>query len=228
MHCFRCQADTPADAQTCEICGGPLDTDPDRYFRAGMNAMLAGEIDQSRHLLEDCVDLNPGHLSGRYNLGLALCMADRCSEAMHQYMAILELEPSYPGIYTALGQAAFGDYLSHLEQAEAKRKAMFELLEKAVEQDPSDVDALYSLANAYMAIGAAQESLPWLQKAVDLQPDSSAIYYALGKAYNMLGRDSEAITMARLAMELSSADDPLVDEIEMLVAECEQVGDLLQ
>ena len=228
MHCFRCHVDTPADAETCEICGGQLDTDPDRYFRAGMDAMLAGEIERSSRLLEDCVRLNPRHLSGRYNLGLVLCMDDRCNEAMQQYMAVMELEPSYPGIYTALGQAAFGDYLSHLEQAEAKRKAMFQLLKKAIEQDPSDVDACYSLANAYLAIGAAQEALPWLQKAVDAQPDSSAIYYALGKAYRILGRDSEAVAMARLAMELSCADDPLVDEIKMLVAECEQVGDLLQ
>jgi tetratricopeptide (TPR) repeat protein len=228
MHCFRCDSDAAADAETCDICGGLLDTDPDRYFRAGMDAMLAGEVERSTRLLQDCVKLNPRHLSGRYNLGLILCMADKCDEAMRQYMAVMELEPGYPGIYTALGQAAFGDYLSHLEQAEAKREAMFQLLQKAVEQDPSDVDALYSLANAYMAIGAAQEALPWLQKAVDMQPDSSAIYYALGKAYKILGRDSEAVAMARLAMELSCADDPLLDEIETLVMECEQVGDLLQ
>ncbi len=225
MHCFRCDVDTPTDSNVCDVCGQPLDTDPDRYFRAGMDAMLAGDVDRSTRLLRDCVRLNPSHLSGRYNLGLALCMADRCDEATDQYMAVLEVEPNYPGIYTVMGQAAFGDYLAHLERAEAQRDLMFQLLKKAVEQDPSDVDACYSLANAYMAVGLAEEALPWLHQAAKLQPDSSAIYYAMGKVYKMLGRDTDAAAMAKLAMELSDADDPLIGEIESLAAECEQVGD---
>lgn len=226
MHCLRCDTDTPIGSDTCEVCGQPLDTDPDRYFRAGMDAMLTGDADRSVRLLGDCVELNPKHLSGRYNLGLALCMANKCDEATRQYMAVLEMEPNYPGIYTVMGQAAFGNYLQHLEQAEAQRDAMFQLLRKAVEQDPADVDACYSLANAHMAVGAPQEALPWLHQAAKLQPDSSAIYYAIGKVYKMLDRHNEAAAMAKLAMELSDADDPLIDEIETLVAECQEVGDL--
>lgn len=221
MHCFGCESDSRVDSETCEVCGKPFDTDADRYFRAGMNALLSGEVDLSTRLLEDCVKLNPSHLSGRYNLGLALCMADRCDEAMAHYMAVAEIEPNYPGIYTVLGQATFGDYLYHMEMAESKRTETFDLLTKAISQDPGDVDAYFSLANAYMAIGSAREALPWLKKAMELDPGSSAIFYALGKAYKMLRRDSEAADMARQAMDLSKADDPLHEDIEMLCAECE-------
>ena len=47
MHCFKCESDSSGDSGTCGVCGRPLDTDSDRYFRAGMDAMSAGEIERS-------------------------------------------------------------------------------------------------------------------------------------------------------------------------------------
>ena len=219
MHCLRCQNDSTTDLGVCQVCGGPLEKDPDRYFKAGMEAMSAGEIDLCTRLLGDCVKLNPDHLSGRYNLGIALCLANQCDEAVEQYVAVMEREPDYPGVYTALGQAAFGDYLYHMEQADSNRRAMFQFLKKAVEQDPTDVDAYFSLGNACIAVGSAAEALSWLHKAMKFHPDSSAIYFAAAKAYKMLRRRSEAVAMAKMAMELSGPKDPLAEEINALFAE---------
>ena len=219
MHCFQCESDSSGDSGTCGVCGRPLDMDSDRYFRAGMDAMSAGEIERSAQLLRDCVTLNPDHLSGRYNLGIALCLANKSDEAIEHYIAVVEREPNYPGIYTVLGQAAFGDYLFHTEQAEANRKAMFELLKRAIEYDPTDVDAYFSLGNACIAVGSAEEALSWLNQAMRLHPDSSAIHFAVAKAYRMLRRHGDAAAMAKLALELSTPDDPLAEDIEALFAE---------
>ena len=219
MYCFKCQSDCAGNSDKCEHCGGRLERDPDQYFKAGMEAMLAGEVDHAAQLLGNCVELNPDHLSGRYNLGIALCLANKCDEAIEQCIAIMEREPDYPGVYTVLGQAAFGDYLYHREQAESNRRAMFQLLKRAIEQDPSDVDAYFSLGNACIAVGSAAEALTWLEKALEFHPDSSAIHFAAAKAYKMLRRRSEAANMAKMAMELSGPSDPLGEEIKALFAE---------
>lgn len=222
MHCFGCNADSSSESGTCEVCGKPLAADPDLYFKAGMEAMAEGRIDPCIDFLRDCVKLGPNHLSGRYNLGFALCFANECDEAVEHYMAVVEHDPNYPGIYTALGQAAFGSYLSHLEQTESNRKAMIEHLRKAIEQDPNDVDAYFSLGNAYIAMGSADKSLPWLREALKLHPDSSAIHFAVAKAFKMLQKLPEAAIMARKSMELSDPDDPLSEEIQALFSELKQ------
>lgn len=149
MHCFGCNSELVTESRICKTCGRPVETDPDRYFKAGMEASAAGDLDRSIKHLTDCVNLDPDHLSGRYNLGIALALANRCDEAMEHYYAVADQEPNYPSIYTALGQAAFGSYMTHTAEAESGRKMMIHMLMKAIEQDPEDVDACFSLANAY-------------------------------------------------------------------------------
>lgn len=226
MHCFRCDADSTSESGTCELCGKPLETDPDRYFKAGMEAMAEGRIGSCISFLGDCVLLSPDHVSAHYNLGLALCLANKCDEAIEHLTAVADRDPSYPGIYTALGQAAFGSYLSHIEQAESSRKAMVQLLMKAIEEGPNDVDAYFSLGNAYIAIGSAEKSLPWLRHALRLHPDSSAIYFAVAKAFKMLEKYPEAAIMARRSMEFSNPNDPLAEDIRRLLAELQETAAL--
>ena len=224
MHCFGCDTDFEGESLTCEVCGKPLETDADRYFKAGMGAMAAGDVNRSISFLRDCVKLEPNHLSGRYNLGLALCLAGNCDQATEQYTAVIEQQPDFPGIYTALGQAAFGSYLAHLEHAESNRNAMIELLMRAIEQDPEDVDAYFSLGNAYIAIGTADKALPWLKCAMKLHPDSAAIYFVVAKAFKMLERYPEATLMARRSVELSDPNDPFLEDVQNLLSELQEVA----
>jgi len=222
MHCFECDADSAAGSRACEVCGKLLTTDPDRYFKAGMEAMAAGDIDRSIGLLRDCITMNPQHINGRYNLGLALCLSNSYDEAIEQYLAVFEQDAGYPGIYTVLGQAAFGSYMAHVEQAENQSKTMIQLLTKAVEVDPDDVDAHFSLANAYIAIEMADRALPHLKCALSLHPDSSAIHFTVAKAFKMLGKYEEAAIMATRSMQLASPDDPFREDIRDLLSELEQ------
>lgn len=222
MYCFECDSDSTGESRTCKMCGRPFETDPDKYFKAGMEASAVGDLDQSVKFLTDCVELSPDHLSGRFNLGLALALTNRCDEAIEHYSIVLDQEPNYPGIYTALGQAAFGSYLAHAEQAELQRKAMIHMLMKAIEQDPEDVDACFSLANVYIAIEKADKALPWLRRALILHPDSSAIYFTIAKAFKMLERYPEAAIMAKKSIQLSAPDDPFHEDVHRLLSELQQ------
>ena len=219
MYCFDCNTDTGDLSDCCGICGKPFDKDPDRYFKCGMDAMASGDIDKAIILFRECAKMSPGHSSCRYNLGLALSLTDKCDEAMKHYESILHRDPNYPGIYTAIGQAAFGCYLEHISGAESRRKQMIEFFMKAVEHDPDDVDALFSLGNAYIAVGNAETALPWLKSALRIQPNSPAIYFTIAKAFKMLKKKPEASVMARKSMQLSNPNDPFWEDIKRLVCE---------
>jgi tetratricopeptide (TPR) repeat protein len=224
MYCFACDPHSVGESKICPVCGKPFATDPDRYFKAGMDAMVLGDLEHAIQYLQDCVTLNPKHFSGRYNLGLALALTDRCNEAMEHYMAIARDDPSYPGIYTALGQAAFGSYMTHLDEAEQKRRVMILFFMKAIEADPEDVDAYFSLGNAYMAVGSAGDAVPYLEKALSIHPDSPAIYYTLAKAHIMLQGYDKAIELATRAIDLSGPEDPFRQDVELLLSELEQAA----
>lgn len=222
MHCFDCDIHFSDSFTTCDTCGKRLETDSDRYFKSGMERMATGEIDRAVEFLNGCVTLNPDHISGRYNLGIALSLEDRCDEAMEQFSAIVSETPDYPGVYTAMGQAAFGSYLLHISEAEALCNAMTSFFMMAIEQDPHDVDAYFSLGNAYIAIGNAEKSIPWLQTALRLHPDSPAIYHTLAKALKMMGKNCEAVEMAKKSVQLSNPRDPFWEDIQGLFSELQQ------
>lgn len=222
MHCFDCDVHFPLDSKVCSICGRQLDTDSDRYFKAGMEAMAIGELDRAVEYLYDCVGLDPRHISGRYNLGMSLSLSDRCDEAMGHYCNIAQDNPEYPGLYTAMGQAAFGSYLTHYSEAEAQRSAMIRYFMAAIEQDPHDVDAYFSLGNAYMAMENAEKAITWLETALRLHPESPAINYMLAKALKMTGNEPEAAVMAQKSLQLSNPSDPFWPDIHELCMELNQ------
>jgi len=124
-------------------------SDADLYFKAGMEALAIEDLEESLSQLERCLLVSSKHLSARYNLGIVLSLLDRCDEAMTHFEKILVHNPRYPGIYTAMGQAAFGSYLTHRQKVEQYKESMIRLLERAVEEDAEDMDAYFSLGNAY-------------------------------------------------------------------------------
>lgn len=205
----------------CPICSTPFITDSDYYFRQGMSMLLKGGTDRAITLLRICVDLNPSHISGRYNLGLALVSAGKCDEAMEHYVIAAQRNPDMPGIYTALGKAAFGSFITHSQEAEVMSRSMICLLEKAIERDPQDIDAYISLGEAYLAIGDTERAIGCLRRCLEIEPASPAIYYELAKVYTSLEQFPEAADMASKSMQYAGPDDPVIDGIRQLMCDLE-------
>lgn len=219
MRCGKCGWDLSASDTSCPSCGMKIRGDPDSHFKSAMKSVASGDLEGAIDLLEQCLELDPEHLTGRFNLGVALSLMDRCDEAIGHLYHVLTQDAGYSGIYTALGEAAFGSYLYHEEQADLKRGVMIELLKRAIEQDQQDVDAYFSLGNAYVAIGMGEEALSSLETAQKLDPSSSAIYYMLAKAHMILGQFGEAKRMARQALEFAAPSDQFLGDIENLLTE---------
>lgn len=222
MRCSECGCELEPQMTECPNCGGRHSMDPDSHFKAAMDFVADGNLEGAIELLEHCLNADPEHLTGRFNLGVALCLADKCDEAIGHLYYVLTKEPDYPGIYTALGEAAFGSYLYHEEQASMKSMAMIHLLKQAIDQDEEDVDAYFTLGNAFLALGLAEEALPALKSALRLDPQSPAIFYLIAKSYRELGRLREARMMAERALDLAQPDNQFLDDIESLVTELQE------
>lgn len=228
MRCSECGFDLEPQMKECPNCGDGHHTDPDSHFKAAMGSVADGDLEGAVELLEQCLEADPEHINGRFNLGVALCLADKCDEAIGHLYYVLTKEPDYPGIYTALGEAAFGSYLYHEEQASMKSMAMIHLLKQAIDQDEEDVDAYFTLGNAFLALGLAEEAVPALKSALELDSQSPAIYYLLGKSYKQLDRFDEAGLMARKALDLAEPDNQFLEDIESLVAELQEGASALK
>jgi len=218
MTCAECGREVDLLHRRCPTCGEDCTVDPDSRFKAAMAAVDADDIGRAIALLERCVEADPGHLNGRFNLGIALCMVDRCDEAIGHLFTVLMEDEDYPGIHTALGEAAFGSYLYHEDQARKKSEAMICLLRQAVERDEEDVDAHFSLGNAYLALDMPEAALAYLKNARTLDPESSAVHVMLARTYLMLGRRAMARRMLRRAAALAGPDDRYAEEMADLRA----------
>ncbi|MHB1456174.1 MAG: tetratricopeptide repeat protein [Armatimonadota bacterium] len=219
MYCLHCDSEIAVEKDTCPICSMSFITDSDYYFRQGMDAMLIGNFDRAIKLLQTCVDLHPAHISGQYNLGEAFASARRCDEAMAHYVIAAQENPDIPGIYTALGKAAFGSYIAHSQEAESMSNSMICLLKKAIVHDPQDVGAHISLGEAYLAIGDTEKAIKCLCRCLEIEPASPSVYLELAKVYVSLEQFTEAEDMASKSMQHADPDDPVIDDIKELLCE---------
>lgn len=66
------------------------------------------------------------------------------------------------------------------------------LLERAVEADPSNVQALYELGRVHALRNDMSDAISAWEKVLTVQPDEPNTEYLLGQVYAQLGRDSDA------------------------------------
>jgi tetratricopeptide (TPR) repeat protein len=217
MHCLGCYGSIQESSDRCPACGKNSPLDADSYFKAGMD-LITSNVDLAIKLLQDCIQLDPHHQSGIYNLGIALSLDNRYEEAVAYYNELLGISPNYPGIYTAMGQAYFGSYAKHKDIVNRRFTQSTNLLMRAVRQNPEDTDALFSLGNAYLSEGNAEEAIIWLNRALCVSPSSPAIYFVLAKALLSAGQEIPARDMASIAVLIASKDEPYWSELQEFVS----------
>lgn len=213
MHCLGCYGSIQESSDRCPACGKSSALDADSYFKAGME-LVTSNVGLAIKLLQDCVQLDPNHQSGIYNLGIALALDNRYEEAVAHYKELLSISPNYPGIYTAMGQAYFGSYAKHKDIVNRRFTQSTNLLMRAVSQNPEDTDALFSLGNAYLSEGNSEEAIIWLNRALCVSPSSPAIYFVLAKALLLAGQEIPARDMASIAILIASKDEPYWNELQ--------------
>ena len=126
----------------------------------------AAPADSARLVFEQLVERWPDHVAGRVHYGLVLEEAGRHDEAAEQYRAAAALQPDDPRPLVNLGSLLYFQYKKTNEAKEA--------LVTALELDPENPDAHFTLGVLFADANLFQEAkLEW-ETTVRLAPDGNA------------------------------------------------------
>jgi tetratricopeptide (TPR) repeat protein len=93
------------------------------------------------------------------------------------------------------------DELVRLFRETKQHERLVEICERAVAVQPRDLALLYTLGDAYLRAGQAEEARKIFQKLLDEEPDSSQYHTAMGNALIAGGRFEEAEASYQRAIE---------------------------
>ncbi|HEV8609304.1 MAG TPA: protein kinase [Thermoanaerobaculia bacterium] len=130
--------------------------------------------------------LGRAHLN-QYEITRDPASADRAIAACE---AARKLDDRLPEVHTTLGQVL---------KMTGKPAEATEEFERALAEQPSSIDALLGLADAYRATGNSQAEATY-RRALALQPSYWAVYNQFGSFYYRGGRYADAIPMFRQAI----------------------------
>ena len=168
------------------------------------------EMLQGINLLQQAVDLDPQHAPAHAQL--ASCLQD---SAFFEYVTPMEIDVRTRA--AALTAVQLDDRLAEAHVAlggvsyylDFEPRAGEEEYRRALELDPSSIDALLHISWLLTASGRFDESLGPTQRAVELDPLSTSVRNALGQIY-YLGRDFDrAAQEFETALELDRSDPSL-------------------
>ncbi len=85
-----------------------------------------------------------------------------------------------------------------------------ELFETALRHQPENVDALYSLGNAYTRVGRYEEGLRIDRQLAEIFPENPTVHYNLACSLALLGRNDSALETLHYALEIGFDDERLL------------------
>ena len=156
---------------------------PEAHNLQGLIHERRGRLAEAENQLRAAIALNPRSAIYQHNLGNVL-MAQKKQEAIPAFQRALALDPQHLNSHYMLGRA----------YGEQKR---FDLavthLERVRKRNPSDVQALLYLSNAYFRTGHTQDGLNVARSVAILGSGDARIQFALVNLLIAVGQYEEAI-----------------------------------
>lgn len=165
----------------------------DHWNKEGLRLFGEGKFTQAAEAFEKVYQLFPDIPDVSYNLGLAQQRAGKFEGSIPPLQKSLTLRANDPAARRALGAS--------LLQINRTREGA-EQLEKSLEHDPANVDALYYLAMAYFRLeqpGRAEQCLRWM---FERNPDSPLLHLRTGNVLGSNRKFREAIAELKKAAAL--------------------------
>ncbi len=164
---------------------------PEPWMELALAQMETGDLETARHGLRRALELDPGLLLARYNLGRACQLLGQVGEAIAHYQAVLQLDPDHSEAHNNLGL---------LLQSQGQPDAASQHFQKALARSPLFVDAHNNLGSALAEERRWEEAMLRLRKALQIEPASADAHNNLGKVYGARGELAEATACFRHAV----------------------------
>ena len=193
-----------------------VDLDPADVLAYTNLAFCLGQLGKHQEavaLLEKAAALNPTDEKAKKNLAALYeetakndFKDGRYSKAMTLYSKALEMDPKRVGCLLQLGNCYFQEALVETSMVAARLdyERAIEFYKRVGEDDPDDIDAVFNMGMAYLALGNLDESIRLLRDAVDRDPRVCEFHKMLGTAYARTGDNELAVA----ELVLSKALDP--------------------
>jgi tetratricopeptide (TPR) repeat protein len=139
----------------------------------GAEYLLMNEDNKALSCFNDAVRLAPNNYKIYYNRGLAFSKNKRYKEAINDYSKAIELH-QYSKAYAARANAYYDEqnYTAAISDAQ-----------KALNQDPKNIRALYALGNSYNDLNQLDKALQSYNIALSASPEEPAFYFKRAIVY---------------------------------------------
>ena len=178
------------------------------------------------------LDLCPGHVAGRFNLGLFLLHAGRLEEGRAELTRIPADSQYYSNCLWAITESyeRQSDFvnaieaskrlctlhphdpnahsnLGHLLCQSGQYDAAIVALEKAIEINPYHLDSLFNQAVAFMCAGRTEEAIARYEQRNEIEPNDPVALNNLATLYSKSGRLPEAIEVLERAHQIDPENE---------------------
>jgi tetratricopeptide (TPR) repeat protein len=177
--------------------------------------LQAKEYDKAEKTFQHAMDLDARDTTYRRKLARTLAAAGKQKEALEQYLKLIEMEPEEPENYLRAAQI----YRQQNELDEAE-----DLLAKAREQAPGNLEVLYNEALLYEMQGRFEETIQLLSDAVsrvkanagqlmDSRRTLAVLYEQLGRVYREVENYQAALNTFREMATLGPEEQQRAQEL---------------
>jgi Tfp pilus assembly protein PilF len=163
---------------------------PRLWLALGIAHFKAGSNGEAGKAFKRAVELDPNYAPPHAYLGMTYVEVGKYQEAIKAYERALAVNEKLGVVNYLIAEALLGQAGSDAALVESN-------LKRAVQLEPSFVQARLALGKSYFRAGRLSEAASELEQVIKLNPDLAEAYYQLGRVYARLKRTSEGeATMA--------------------------------
>ena len=154
--------------------------------------LFSGRYDDAIELTQEIYDLDPTNERAMLILGISLASTNHYEQAIEPLKKFVDIRNQHDmanfdtGLETAL--YFLGDCYIQTEQIDEAIKA----LERALEINRTDADAMYKLGLAYAAANQHEKAIASYENAIRFVPDFAEVYQGMVNSYEALGMPAKA------------------------------------
>ncbi|MGH9381266.1 MAG: tetratricopeptide repeat protein [Thermoanaerobaculia bacterium] len=177
------------------------------YNNVGAEALLAGDLDRARELLEIAYRLAPDFTKAVNNLGVLMLRSGEVDDAVALYERTLELHPDNVPLLSNLARAY---------QAQGRVEEARQLLQRIADTDASNPFLHIYRGEAALAEGDAARALESMRRALRADSGLPEVHVGLVKVYLALGELRKARHHVERALRLDATDEEARHYAELL------------
>lgn len=184
--------------------------DVDAMFQEAQQAMQGRDLKRAQELYEKVIAKDPNYKFAHLYLGGVLAAQNQQGEALQQFRAEEEVQPSDPRPYEAV--ASLMTFRGRIDDA-------IEEWRKLLKVDPTNRTATVTLSGLLMQQEKYADAIGVLETAVKSTPASASLQYQLGTAYLKTGQTDKAVAHMKLAVEQKDDDTMMLNEVAWTFAD---------